>query len=237
MRYHYTMDHPFPHTYDVLTNLKNRNTQYFEYRNPKVLPKEFNRTMQIHAADGPGYGEFDPFSVYEHNGTMGCAEYYIETHIDQFYRILFFFMELQMHGISSDAEDIYNGTLPHDVMRNGLQAIVYDDRVYRKYLLSLGDLLEMTMTNNPRFHIDVGQRFSSARIREEDLISLLSIWIQYKGYGEINNNRTMTIRPFSTTTPKSDDMRRKGSVLMNSRGKHFCKLPKTTSSDDTYESE
>lgn len=87
------------------------------------------------------------------------------------------------------------------------------------------------MTNNSQFQIDVGQSLPSSQIREEDLISLFNLWIQKKIVESMNGNSTETASFMTSTTPKYDDQfKRKGSVLVNSNGKHFCTLPRTTSS-------
>lgn len=101
---------------------------------------------------------------------MSSAEYYLENHIDQFYRILFFILELRARGISSDEDDVYPGPLPYNVVPEETQIIVYNDNSYRNYLLNRRQE-ELRLE-------DVGNVFRqnlvrTARVREEDLMMLM----------------------------------------------------------------
>lgn len=58
---------------------------------------------------------------------MTHAEFYLEVHIIQFYRLLFFAQELIARGIVTDADDIYDGPLSYDIVPEYIQSIVYND--------------------------------------------------------------------------------------------------------------
>lgn len=131
LRHRYTGDYPFPHTYDNYTELSSRNDQNLSDRNPLIFLDDFYKIMYVHIADRPGSDENDVFSVYQRNSGMSSAEYYIESHIDQFYRTLFLFLELQIYSVSSNEKDIYKGPLPYSVITARLPVILYSDDAYR----------------------------------------------------------------------------------------------------------
>lgn len=139
----------------------------------------------------------------------------VETRINQFYRIIFFFLELQFHRVFTDAQDTYERWLPSNVIPVEIQRIVYNDDAYRDYLLNLRVKLEEIVISNPQLQIDIDRSFSRTRPLEEDLISLMRILIKNNIYVKVS-----TTTPDPTTPRQSKKKRSTGS---NSKGKHFCK--------------
>lgn len=114
MEYHYTMNNLRPHMIGDLSIFETKKSQNFLERNPPVLRSQIDKILNIHVVNGPGYeGEYDIYAEYNKTG-MSSADYYLEDHINQFYRILFFFMELDARGLSTDEDDIYDGPIPKD---------------------------------------------------------------------------------------------------------------------------
>lgn len=109
----------------------------------KYMPQSVVDSFFInHAADPPPYVQQDMFSEHASNG-MTFAEYHFETHMDQFYRVISFFRELQAHNVSTDEEDTFIGPLPNYVIRAEFKSFIYDDRSYRKTLIDSRKYLEM----------------------------------------------------------------------------------------------
>lgn len=100
---------------------------------------------------------------------MTSAEYYFENQVNQFYRIIFFFIELRARGISTDKDDIYEGPLPYNVVPKEVQAIIYDNDVYRDYLLSERKMIEILITTETE-NIFIQNLVETARVYEEDLL-------------------------------------------------------------------
>lgn len=190
-------------TRNFLQIFHNRNVQEFSRRNPLVPQLDTDRFLSIHPADRLGYeGECDIYSRYC-NG-MSSAGYYFETHVDQFYRVLFFIQELSSRGITSDEQDDYNSTIPEEVMSFRLQSIIYDDNQYRDYLLrrrnvevQTGDLENPVIQNLAR----------TARVQEQFLIMLRksasTSWTQFNSTS-ILTTTTKTIN----TTPQNQQSKR-----------------------------
>lgn len=63
--------------------------------------------------------------------------------------------------------DIYNGALPLDVVPEEVQAIVYDEDVYREYLL---ERRRKDVASGDHENPIVKNLARTARVREEDLI-------------------------------------------------------------------
>lgn len=68
---------------------------------------------------------------------MEAPDYYFECHLIQLFRILFFIAELGAKGIVSDCDDTWKQQIPFEVLPEKIQAIIYDDEAYSKYLLEL----------------------------------------------------------------------------------------------------
>lgn len=223
IRHLFTMNHMFPHTYDNHTIFFRRNAQHFVERNPRVPERYVNYFLNMHSPNEPSHGEYDVLSAYEYSG-MGFAELYLEIHLDQFYQVLFFFLELQANGITSDEEDIDDGPISYDLIPEDIQGFVSDGCIYRDYLLQKRkQLIEIA----DRSKIEIGQ---SSRVREEDLISLSDLlWVIPNTVSTTTlSTTTTTTGTTSTTTRYAQQSKRKGSVYVNENGKHFFKKPKTT---------
>lgn len=137
----YSMDHPTPYAQGYDKTLISRNTIDFETRNPPASKLQLDRILNIHSMGPEGANRltrnyYSTYSQYE-NRSMSSSTYYLEHHLDQFYRILFFFLELRARDIWTDEDDIYEGSIPFDVVPEEIQAILYNDTVYADYLLKL----------------------------------------------------------------------------------------------------
>lgn len=223
IRHRYTTDNmaPFTNTRDV-NLLSVRSTLNFRDRNPSVPRSYLDRILSIHVADrNESDAEYDIYSEYERNG-MSRAEYYFETHIDQFYRVLFFIQELELRGITTDADDIYNDHLPYDIIPEAIQAIVHNDTVYRDYLLN-------RRRNELSFRDDncgITQSLAStARVREEELILFFRMRMRSIVHSTTTTSTTTTTRTTSSTdkNPPSD----KENVCVNDEVTSFTKWHET----------
>lgn len=184
----------------------------FSNRNPPVTTAGLERILRIHGADYSNDHKSDIFLNYNKTG-MSRAEYYLEDHIIQFYRILFFFQELRLKGIISNEDDVYNGLLPFDIVPNSVQAIVYDDNSYSKYLL--------TNRNTEK----------SANFYEEELLMLLTASVDkiLRYTTPTSTSSTSTTAESTSTTIRHNKLSKKGSVCSNVFRKHFAKRPSQTS--------
>lgn len=90
--HYYTMENDGPFMYGNSNLYFRRSTLDFSDRNPPASRSDLVRHLSIHGADRSSNGEFDIFSYYNTSG-MHRAESYFEDYVDQFYRILFFFVE------------------------------------------------------------------------------------------------------------------------------------------------
>lgn len=153
-RHNYSMDRAAPYVFQDGSLFSNRRARRFGDRNPLAEKWRRDRILNVHE-EVDGDGGFDIFSKYERKG-MSKAEYHIELHLIQFYRLLFFVQEMRAKGVARDEDDFYDGKLPCDVMPEELQSIAYNDDSYRDYLIMSRDLSNL----------------EQARVREEDLIFL-----------------------------------------------------------------
>lgn len=168
---------------------------------------------------------------------MSSSQYYLENHIDQFYRTIFFFFEVRACGIRNYADDIYDGLLPDYVMPESLQSIIFNDFIYNNYYLQTRRNLE-TLHGDSRNPIVKNIR-SNVRIREENLIWLLKQHpVANFIFRSAATTLTTTTRSTSTTlitvtTTMQFRRTKKGSNRFNKSGKHFfCKQSDTTFSDN-----
>lgn len=189
---------------------------------------------------------YDLFPPY---GTAGMrrADYYFEVHMIQFYRILFFFLELEARGIVTDEDDIFEGSIPFNQVPERIQAILYNDTVYRNYLLTRRreELRIDDSDNEIRRHLG-----SALRVREEDLIMLFLRRIRCRGT-TTTSNFTLPVNAFTdraittiSTTQKYDDKSGKRSALKKKFRKYSsgmkalinkCYPVSGTSSENNYE--
>lgn len=232
--YRFTLNNPRPHVKGDLGPFLIRTAMSFNIRNPSLPKWNLYKILGIHQADRPGHGEFDIFAIYEKQG-LTSAEYYFENQIIQFYRILFFFLELRIWGISGDE-------LPYDSIPEEILAILYDDDAYSAYLIReriYNELVESDTQNNIRQNLA-----RTARVYEE----ILLVWrmnVQSTSGWQIRStsprSTIFTTSETSTntlsTTPQSRKRSKKGSIFFNQFGKHFDKLPKTAFPDDSCSNE
>lgn len=186
--------------------------------NSLATSTEINRILNIHQADRPGFfGEFDIFTEYEINN-MTSAAYYFESHNVQFYRILFFFRELRLLGMSTDEQDV-DGTLPTNLVPRRIQEIIYDDNSYSRYLLEERFILEMVVgdvRNVVRQNLAV-----TARPYEEDMVLLFS---PASTSGIARGTSTTTTTTSTTTLPSTtiipDKDAKSGRIRLNQCGRY-----------------
>lgn len=158
------------YTYDDPWIWPNFTTEDWNYRNPPAKPSELGKIFNIHILSHSDSSEYDIIALYHHNG-MRRADCFIENQIDQFYRILFFFLELEARGMRTDEDDVYNGRLTHEVLPATIHGIVESDFGYRTYLLERrqyqirrGDNAENVIRRSLA---------KSGRVKEENLIWLM----------------------------------------------------------------
>lgn len=217
----FTADYITPYTYgEVMSMISNRRDQNFALRNPRVEKIFSDRILNIHASDRPGNGENDIFAEYEKCG-MTSAEYYLECHVIQFYRVLFFVQELELRGIWFDEDDKYEGPLPYDFMPKEIQEIIYNDDGYRDFLLKRRRLETYLGNINNKLIQNLGK---TARVREEDMIELFN---SHLINNMVSSNTTTSTTTVPTTLLPQVKRTKKGSVCFNDKGKHFTKRRKT----------
>lgn len=239
--HYYTLDDRVPYTCGCAN--KHVNTRYSSFENPSVSRQDVDRILNIHRADRLDQGEFDVFVRYDSSG-MTSDEYYLEIHIDQFFRILFFFQELRARNIWTDQDDDYEGAIPITRMPLNLQAIVYNDDIYRNYLLNLRNrlLAVMTDTNN----VNRQNLLRTARPHEENLILLFSALLKNFERSVVTTTTTTTTTTVRPTSAKPDRKRKKENIgessnehgFKNKRFKSFpdscCQIKNGKSVDKKY---
>lgn len=115
--YRYTRENPRPHIDEIIFSDESS-------RNPHLPQSCLKKILNIHFTNCPiQNSQIDIYADYLRCG-ITSAELYFENHIDQFYRILFFNIELRARSISTSEN------IPEEVA-----AILYNDDVYRDYLL------------------------------------------------------------------------------------------------------
>lgn len=120
-------------TYFDIKKFSNRISLNLNDRNPLVPRSNVDNFLRIHEFDRPPFVEDDFFSNYEQNG-MTSAEYYFQTHLDQFYQILLCFQELHKNGIITDLDDIYPDSIPFRLLQKYYQEMLYNDVIYHKII-------------------------------------------------------------------------------------------------------
>lgn len=219
-----------PYTDRDINAFSLRSSRNWEDRNPRVSAEDINRILNIHVAENrSGYdGESDIYAEYQRNG-MSSAEYYFETHMDQFWRIFFYIQELRERGISTDEDDDYVGALPLFIVPAEVQAILYSDGAYRRYLSRRRSSEESDISENPNRR----NLAKSARVHVEDLV-LLTINTQNTESASTttrSTNTTASTTSTTSTTPKyqpQEDRHQsriritdKGILYRNGKGKNF----------------
>lgn len=225
---------PQPHMarslYDIhMAFLRNEPRPFSERSLPASL-EDVNRILDVHFPDGPGYNnEADIFSMYARFG-MSSADYYFESHNDQFYRVLFFILELRARGITTDEEDTYDSPLPVDLMPPEIQAILYSDDLYSIYLMRLRQLYGSCNGTVLRQNLE-----RSSRVQEEYLIEFLiterpTSHIYYVTTTSTTSSTSTTIAPTVTTTTETpvDRKGKRGRLYLCECERHFVKKPRKT---------
>lgn len=213
--YLFTSDNMTPHLSGDLVNSEfaARIYQDFNERNPTVPLSDANTILNIHVAN-----RVDENDIFYRLGTYGMssAAYYIENHINQFYRVLFFFVELRAAGISTNEQDVYEGPLPNAVMPAGLQRMIRVDQDYQNYLTSRRNI-EVTIANDRQDPI-LQSLAGTATVHEEDLISLVNphTVIEFISQAKTTTTTTSSTTPGSRTTKNPSDE----SGSFNGNGKH-----------------
>lgn len=189
----YTLQNPHPH---VRFDTSQLNLYMEDFQNPLARQSQLDRILYIYSGSSrdPNGDPNEFFHLYERYG-ISSADYYFESHRSLFYRILFFFLELQARGIRTDEDDTYEGSIPFDVVSEEIQAIVYNDTAYRNYLLSLRrDAFRIGDADD----IYVRSLRTLGRFREEDLVMLF--WECIKNNADEFVNAVTTTSTTSTTT-------------------------------------
>lgn len=230
---------------DTSTQAEGNINLNFEGRGPRNLVRrrqlatqlKVDRILNIHFKDRHiDAGDSEIFDDYSRNG-MSSAEYYFENHITEFYRVIFFFLELRAAKsvIHTDEDDIYKGRLPYELIPDQIQRIVYDDNSYCDYLLVERSFYEMLMGANAQSSI-MQHLTRTSRVYKEDLIMLRTNMASTS----VTQFRRTTLSTVSTTTIKSTisttehwPHKRKDIVWKNEHGKCFSKRVKTTPLDSS----
>lgn len=200
-----------------MDTLSVRRVHNFSDRNPPVFQEDFNRILKVLVAsdpDQPDNGTYfmDIRTDYQRTG-MTVADYDFETHLDQFYRLALFFIELVMRGVTSDEEDVYEGPLPNTMMPDVVQSIVHDDENYRKFLWM--KLKRVARTQDENRNIDVLVLQLLENLSNSTATS-----------GSTTTDRTVTIANSFSTTPKYDQPK-KGKGVRKNKKKNPPSQPKT----------
>lgn len=178
----YTESHPFPYTFIDIDFFEYRNDTEFTIRNPPAQESEINKMATIY-----GY----------RTNNMTSAEFYIKSHLDQFFRIILLYLEMQWSGASTNNDELY------EKMPSVTRAIVYNDTNYEKYLVIKRKRIKSLMH---KYNIKMKP---ATRVWEEDLIEFF-IYCKINGFVNSTNlntytNTTTTTQRTMTTTPRYQD--------------------------------
>lgn len=174
-----------------MSSFYHRVTENFNDRNPQVL---VDRVYHV-ADDQPSTSQ-----------GISSANYYLQTHIHQFYRIIFFFNYLNLILDDNNDDKV---VIPTEALQ-----LLDNDEAYRNYLLFLKTWLESTKVNN-------AQSFSSNL--EEYLIYMLKQPDKEPFTSSTTTLSSTTISGLSSTTPAYDSLKRKDSFIKNKYGKNIRK--------------
>lgn len=201
----YTLDQPTPYTLpDNKKFFINRRQRDFESRNPPASKFQVNQILKANAAGDGRYRNHDIYSEYENNG-MTSSDHYFEYHLSQFYRIMFYFLELQDKGdIWSDQDDTYRGLIPFDRVPERIQAIIHDDNAYREYLLEREKNAESFVDSNKNLFGRV------ACYRIEDLLVSLVDCVDRRRPKTLTTSTSTGTNATSTPVKYEDSKRGKG---------------------------
>lgn len=160
------MEYQRPHSLSDPENIFSNRTESRtgNIKFPRTVPRPLvEAILNIHRIDPErtdSNSNSDIYSLYD-RFNMTRPAHYLETHIDQFFRILFFVHELRISRIV-DEEDIFDGPKPF-ILGSSIIDLLDDDDTYSQFLLDLKRLPEQLdkkiLTKNPLF-----QRIISASI-------------------------------------------------------------------------
>lgn len=235
----YTLNHPRPYMVGDLDIFSTRAAMNFSNRNPPLPRWYLYNILNIHSTDRTGSGEYDIFVEYQRNN-LRSAEYYFENQINQFYRILFFFRELSIRGISTDHDDHYNETLAYELIPEDIQDI-FDDNTYREYLLNRRRNETSIENVDNIFRQNLA---NTARVREEDLVV---VWantpstsdIQFRSTTSRSSTMTSisTTVKYSSTTSKSRKRSNKEDSFVNQNDENLIKHARTSFSGSYFDND
>lgn len=212
----YTEVYTFPHTSDDTKIFIDRRSMDLRIRNSHLVRSYVDRILNIHLVNNLFSFSYNTLSHFDTYG-ITSLEYYLEYHLNQFYRVLLFFIELHERGIVNDEDDTYNETIPYDVIPEEIQAIVYNDTVYRNYLVARANY-EFNVTDPDNKYRKNLER--SGCVNEENLIMLFLTHVKSR---VTTTSITTTNYTTMTTTPLYYQKSKKGSSFVNKYGKHFPK--------------
>lgn len=218
----YSVNFTAAHTHgDNSIFLRTRDGNY-NNRNPEIQERfQYGNILFIHANDIFN-GLDDIFDYYQFRMNYGDA--YFEDHVNQCFRIVFFFLELQERGILTDEDDDIVGDNLESVVPREILEIVYDDSAYRDYLLRRRTE-ELARTDN--YNIYRQNLARSPRPREIDLIMLHWTRLRNQDKNPIiltNNSTISSTEKTVTTTPKNDKTSEgNGSGTTNEHGNESSK--------------
>lgn len=211
----YTMDYPFPHTLGNTDVFIGRRSENYRDRNPLVLVSQSQYDLVLNI--NPVCQESDNNETHY----ISSTQFYYDIHKVQFYRILFFFLELQARGIRTDDDDTYEGPIPFDVVPNEIQAIIWNDTVYQDYLLKR----DSDGKNSCDPEDSCGDKSENSYFINPEAL-LMSFWTSVKsGVQTTSTTVSTTTTDISTrTTNKYEDSKKgKGKFFRVASGKCFLK--------------
>lgn len=198
----YTADYPIPHTHGRLSMFDNRLFQNVCHRDG-LAPNSCIENLLNTYAPGSSYSQNRDNAATDRRYSMRTTKAYFEIRRQQFYRLLCFFLKLREYGISTDADDIWDGPIPFDVVPEDVQEIVYNDGAYSEYLSTTKWNLLTNYVDPDNTHLINRQHLANSQIvSEEDLVHLL---IAISGMRDFTTSSTTsttstTISSISTST-------------------------------------
>lgn len=221
-------------SYDESTNALSRSFNdecyslvSWSFRNSQIPRSQVDKILNIHILGNADEYQKDVYAIYDRHG-MGRADYFFEKLVDQFYRIILFFLELRARGIMTDEDDTYQGYLPHEVLSANISMIVRSDFGYSSYLLKRRHelLREFNGTKNK-----VSRSLENrGRVWEENLIWLMmSKQFTDETYSTTTISTTTSLSGISSTSRSISSTniqlgkRKKDDSYRNKNGKSFPK--------------
>lgn len=195
----HSMDNQVPYALGNIRMFTDRSLINIRERNPLASQEQVNRILQLHPVSNSESDRDGRYSLYDLRG-MSSAEYYIEFHLSQFYRILFFYLEL----LDRDLINVSYEDVPQDV-----RSILYNDTFYHDYLIRRrNEELNLSETNN----VHRRRLLRRNSVIEGDLVLLF--WTRIRIQTKIlalttTTTSTTTEATFQNTTSEYDDLKKK----------------------------